>query len=282
MDNQDLMTIQELIAIEQLPIIREQLERLSQEIDLKVEEALAMECTEENKQTVKTKRAELKKDFNELEERRKEVKKQVLDPYNRFEEIYKKCVTEKFTKADIDLKNKIDSIETEQKARLEEEAIGYFKEYQASKNISFITFEDTGIKVGLSDNPTKLKKQITTFIDKVEEELALINTQENKEEILVEYKSNGFNVSNAITTVKARMKAIEEEKQNIQSSEQVAEQVTEQVKEEQPLQAPQVVNLDEKLLTATFTVKSTSAKLKALVEFMKQNNIEWKQVKEEK
>lgn len=282
MDNQDLMTIQDLIAIEQLPIIREQLEKLSQEIDLKVEEALAMECTEENKQSVKTKRAELKKDFNDLEERRKEVKKQVLDPYNKFEEIYKKCVTEKFSKADIDLKNKIDAIEIEQKKRLEDEAREYFKEYQASKNIEFITFEDTGIKVGLSDNPTKLKKQITIFIDKVEEELALINTQENKEEILVEYKSNGFNVSNAITVVKARYKAIELEKQLAQVNEQVNEQVIEEPKKEQPLQAPQVVNLDEKLLTATFTVKSTSANLKALVAFMNQNNIQWKQVKEDK
>lgn len=205
------MERQDLIVVKQLPIIQEQLKQLSEEIDKKVTEAMKMECTEENKQLVKNKRTELKKDFNELEERRKAVKEQVLKPYNDFDSIYKQCVTEKFTKADTDLKNKIDSIETEQKKKLEDEARRYFEEYIASKKIDFISFEKVGLKIGVSDNPTKLKKQITVFIDQKVDDLNLIETQEHKEEILVEYKQT-LNVSNAITTVTNRFKAIEEEK----------------------------------------------------------------------
>ena len=49
------------------------------------------------------------------------------------------------------------------------------------------------------------------FIDKIADDLNLIDTQEHKAEILVEYKQS-LNVSNAITTVNNRFKAIEEEK----------------------------------------------------------------------
>ena len=98
------MSNQDLIVVKQLPIIQEQLKQLSEDIDKKIDEALKLECTEENKQLVKAKKANLKKDFNELEERRKNVKEQVLKPYNEFEMIYKQYVTEKFNKADIDLK----------------------------------------------------------------------------------------------------------------------------------------------------------------------------------
>lgn len=276
------MSNQDLIIVEQLPVIKEQLERLSQEIDLKVKEALAMECTEDNKQTVKNKRAELKKDFNDLEERRKEVKKQVLEPYNKFEEIYKKCVTEKFTVADKELKSKIDAIETEQKKRLEDEARDFFNESIASNNIDFLQFEDLNLKIGISDNPTKLKKQIIAFIGHIVDDIKLIDTQDDKEEILVEYKSNGYKVSDAITIVKNRHALVEKEKEIQENYKAQAEDLNNKLsnfqQEETVLQAPKVEKVEEKQLSATFTVKATNGKLKALVNFMNQNNIKWKQV----
>lgn len=43
------MENQDLIVIEQLPIIKEQLKKVSEEIDIKVENAKKLVCTEENK-----------------------------------------------------------------------------------------------------------------------------------------------------------------------------------------------------------------------------------------
>ena len=63
-----------------------------------------------------------------------------------------------------------------------------------------------------------LKEQAKYFIDKVADDLKLIETQEHKAEILVEYKQT-LNVSNAITTVANRFKAIEEEKVRQQEKE---------------------------------------------------------------
>ena len=62
---------QELIVIKQLPIIEEQLKTLSEEIDKKVTDATALVCTEETIKQVKTTRADLNKQFAELEEKRK-------------------------------------------------------------------------------------------------------------------------------------------------------------------------------------------------------------------
>ena len=104
-----------LIVIKQLPIIEEKLKQLSTEIDEKVESAKALICTEESVKEVKTVRADLNKDFKELEAKRKDVKEKIMQPYMQFESIYKECVSDKFKSADIELKNKIDTVENELK-----------------------------------------------------------------------------------------------------------------------------------------------------------------------
>lgn len=205
------MSNQDLIVVKQLPIIQEHLKALSEEIDKKVENAKGLICTEETVKTVKQVRADLNKEFKELEEQRKFVKEQVLAPYMQFEEVYKQYVSDKYKSADTELKSKVDNIENELKAQKEKEVREYFEEYRKYKNIDFIKFEQANIKVGLSDSKTSLHKQAQAFIDKTYEDLNLINTQEHKAEILVEYKQS-LNVSQAITIVTNRFKAIEEEK----------------------------------------------------------------------
>jgi hypothetical protein len=202
---------QDLIVVEQLPVITEKLNEVAKAIDEKVEYAKKLICTEENKQSIKTTRAEMKKEFEEFEKQRKAVKEAVTLPYLRFEEVYKQCISDKFKNADADLKEKIDAIEIEQKQRIENGAKEFFEEYKAEKKIDFVKFEQMNLKIGLSDNQTKLKKVITAFLDKVSEDLQLIEIQDHKAEILVEYKQS-LNVNNAITTVVARVKAIEDEK----------------------------------------------------------------------
>ena len=63
----------ELIVVKQLPIIQERLKELSTEIDKKVENAKSLICTEENVKEVKQVRADLNKDFKDLEMQRKLV-----------------------------------------------------------------------------------------------------------------------------------------------------------------------------------------------------------------
>lgn len=204
--------MQDLIIVKQLPQIEEHLKELSTEIDKKVENAKSLICTEENVKTIKQVRADLNKEFKEVEQQRKTVKEQVLKPYNDFETIYKQYISDKYKSADIDLKQKIDNVENELKEQKEQDVKDYFEEYKTANNIDFATYEQANINVTLSASMKSLKEQAKAFIDKIIDDLKLIEVQQNKEEILVEYKQT-LNVSLAITTVMDRVKAIEKEKE---------------------------------------------------------------------
>lgn len=221
----------ELIIVKQLPQIEEHLKERSEEIEKKVENAKSLICTEENVKTIKEVRAELNKEFKEVETQRKMVKEQILAPYTKFEEIYKTYISDKYKSADIDLKNKIDTVENELKNKKEQEIKDYFEEYKTANNIDFITYGQARINVTLSASKKSLKEQVKTFIDKIVDDLKLIETQEHKAEILVEYK-NDLNVSKAITTVTSRYKAIEEEKKKQEELKQKQLEEAQRVAEE--------------------------------------------------
>ncbi len=218
----------DLIVVEQFPVIREQLQLIKAAAEQDVAEALAMECTEENKQDIKKLRTSLSKQFSALEEKRKGVKNAILGPYNEFEEVYKACVTNIFKPADEQLKAKIAAVEDAQKKEKEEKAHKYFDEYVESKGIDFLTFENVGLTINLSISDKKCKDTIKAFVDRVAGDLALIDTQQHKEEILVEYKQS-LDVSKAITSVTTRHRLIEEEERKRAEAEAKAKAEAEQV-----------------------------------------------------
>ena len=288
--------MQELITIKQLPQIEEHLKELSIEIDKKVENAKSLVCTEENVKVIKQIRADLNKEFKEVEQQRKTVKEKILESYMQFEGVYKTYISDKYKEADGELKNKIDTTEDELRARKEQEVRDYFEEYKQSLLIDFIKFEDAKIKVGLSDSKTSLKKQAKDFIDRVNTDLATIMLQEHKEEILVEYKQNGYVLSTAISTVINRIKAVEETKRKqeelkqkqLEEAQRIADEnikiqteATKQaldnfrVTEQEVLQAPTVEEKQEVILTLRFTVRGTRTKLRALKEFLVNGGYEY-------
>lgn len=272
-----------LIVIKQLPVIEEQLKQVSLEIEKKVNEALNLICTEETVKTVKDVRAMLNKESKEFEDKRKQVKTEVMKPYEEFEKIYKECIADKYKKADVELKNKIDSVENELKENKKTEVVNYFNEYLNSKNIDFITFERANINITLSASMKSLKEQSKNFIDKIADDLNLIDTQEHKAEILVEYKQS-LNVSNAITTVNNRFKAIEEEKAKQEREKELQDYILEVAREsdkhiptieEVPQMTLEAPTIEEEILTLKFTVRGTRTQLKALKEFLESGGYDY-------
>lgn len=260
---------QELIIVKQLPIIEEKLKSLSLEIDEKVEYATSLVVCDDTVKEVKKVRAELNADFKDLEAQRKMVKEKVLAPYMAFEEIYKTYVSDKFKSADNDLKNKIDSVEMEQKKQKEQEVRDYYNEYAVSVNLDWLNdyYNLANINVTLSASMKSLKESAKGFIDKVVSDLNLIDTQEHKEEIIVEYKKD-LNVSKAITEVSERYKQLEVlEKQKIQQEEikRVEETKIEAVKE---VIKPAEEVKEEKIYELSFKVRGTKEQLIALKQFL--------------
>lgn len=289
--------MQDLIVVKQLPQIEEHLKELSLEVEQKVENAKSLVCTEENVTTIKQIRASLNKEFKEVENQRKIVKEQILAPYMQFEEIYKMYISDKYKSADNDLKEKIDSTENELKNIKEQEIKDYFEEYKKANNIDFVTYSQARINVTLSASRKSLKEQAKQFIDKIVDDLKLIDTQEHKTEILVEYKQS-LNVSQAITSVTNRFKAIEEEKKKRQEElkrkqlEEAQRRADESIRaqteatrqalenfipktEETILQAPVIEEKQEEILTLRFTVRGTRTKLRELKQFLENGGYDY-------
>lgn len=103
--------IDEVIVVEQLPIIRQQLELMRNSIQQDVDTALSLSVTDETVKQVKAVRSRLNNDFKTLEKARIDVKKKILLPYEQFESIYKECISSIYGSADVRLKQKIDEVE---------------------------------------------------------------------------------------------------------------------------------------------------------------------------
>lgn len=267
----------ELIAVKQNPIIEGQPQTVKGQVEARVAQALSLACTEDTVKTVKAARAELNKEFQFFEEQRKEVKKQILTPYEHFESVYRECIADTYKSADSHLRARISEVEGTVKEQKRQEVEAYFDEYCAAKGIDFIPFARTGIAVTLSVSLKKLKEQAKDFLDKVSDELALIDTQEHADEILLEYRGS-LNVAQAIQIVAARHKAIEEERQRREREQEAARVRRESVQRVEEVLSPPIaspVTDPAPIISApgakksmTFTVIDTAERLRAVKKFL--------------
>lgn len=275
---------EQLIVIKQLPVIEEQLKKLSEEIDKKVEKAIKLVVSDETVKEVKKVRAELNNEFKELETQRKYVKEKILTPYNQFEETYKEYVSIKYKTADETLKNKINEVEQEQKAKKEQEVKDYYTELCYSEKLEWLCeakyYELADINITLSASLKSLKEKANQFVERVKSDLTLIDTQEHKAEIMAEYKTN-LQVASAITNVTDRFKREEEEKQRLAEMQEQKEQeqkIKQEIAEiEKPVETPKE-ETQEKLYNMTFKVYGTLEqlkKIKAFLEAMKKEGVKY-------
>lgn len=270
----------ELIKVVQLPVIEEQLRSMKEAVDKRVEEALSLVCTDETIQTVKSARAELNKEFQALEEQRKEVKKAVLGPYERFEAVYKECVSDAFKTADAALKGKVEATEREIKQRCEDGLREYFAELCAVERVDFVRYEQAGIVVDMASakqkTPKKLREKLADFVAGIARNMELISGMDDAEEIMVEFKRS-LNASAAISTVQERHRRIEAEKEaQALREEQRAREAEAVAKVEAaapPVTEPPVES--EKVYRCSFSVVATKTQLKKLKDFMIQEGIRY-------
>ena len=268
----------EIIVLEQLPIITARLEFVSEKIKEKVQASLNLVCNEETVKDVKKVRADLNKEFQELETQRKQIKNAIMEKYNDFETLYKEKISELYKKADSDLKDKIDRVENELKLEKEEEIREFFEEHCKDKNVN-VQFERMGLNITLSASMKSLKEQTLAFIEKIASDLKLIELEEYKEEILLEYNST-LDFAKSKMIVIERHKQIEElqrQKEELakkEDEEQKVVEIVEQVIEEE-ITAPQEIIEDEELLTITFTITDTKENVIKVREFMKKEGIRY-------
>lgn len=196
------------IKLVQKPVITHALVEVGKSVtkrlaDLNLEKQVA---TTETIQTLKNLRSELNKEFAELETQRKDIKKAVLTPYDELQSVYDVEVAVKYESAISTLKTTIGDFEIKVKTEKKNKVVAFFNELIISEKIDFVTFENVGIEVKLSDSDKSLRDKCKAYISKVVDDISLIDTNEYKVEIMVEYKKT-LNVSKAIKDVQDRKEA---------------------------------------------------------------------------
>ena len=283
-NTEEKIDVNEIVKIEQMPKVFSQLEKIGEIIKKKTSDLDKLECTEANKQEVKSRRTEINNTLALLEAKKKEIKNKLLEPYNVFEEKYNKECKEKLQNASSILTQKINSIEIQQKLEKEQELREFADEYFSHYMIKdVVKFEDIGLNITLSASIKSLKEQTKAFCERISNDLKLIDLEEYKDEIVIEYLKNlDFAKSKMLVVERHRqleeIKKREEELKAQQEQEQeVVEKVEEVVEEIKP--PVEIIDVEaqevEEVFTATFTVKTTKAKLKALKNFMESEEIEY-------
>lgn len=265
------MVTTNLTIVTQLPIVKSQLREAGAKVEAKAQEVMAMVCTEETLKAVKEVRASMNKEFKEYEEKRKQVKAEIMKPYEEFDEVYKECIADKFKMADASCKEKIEAVENALKEEKKSELVNYFNEYAKVKEIDFVTFEQAKINITLSASMKSLKEEIESFLDRIESEVMIIKTQSYADEMMYEYKKT-LDVSYAIRTVTERRKVLEE------LEKKPAVTLTTQTEMNESVELDGFV-LDSRVVKqATIRIVAPVTQIKAVMDFMTQNNIKYYEV----
>lgn len=276
----------EIAVIKQLPIITEKIKEVGKELDERLEKLDLdnLVCDESSKKEIKSLKVELGKEFKEFENQRKEIKTKIMEPYEIFNKTYEEEIKGKYQKADEILGNKINEVESVLKHQKEVEVKEYFEELLKSNKIDFIEFHQLNLNITLTATVKKIKEQVKDFVDNIIKELDIINTQDYKEEILVEYKKE-LKLNESILDVVNRHKALEELERTKESAKEtlkLEEQAIEKV--DKVLQAPteteSIDDFNEDIYETKFIIRGTIDQIKKVKEFLENGGFDYESITE--
>ena len=286
----------EIIKLAQKPVILyDALKQKGQEIEQRLAELSldTLEVSENNLKVVKSIRADIRKEFEQLEDRRKYVKDEIMKPYLDFEALYKEFIKSKYEGADRLLKEKIDTVETELLQKKEAEIRKYFEE---SNPYDFLKFEDLELKILKSKSLKHYRELIDSAIKQVESDLETIQTLPNSDRVLAKYKLTK-DLNHAISEVQrevAEEKRIQEQRQKQEEERRRREEAQreaerQRIEREKQEEAEYIASVaphlqekaeekKEEIFTARFEVQGTMEQLKELKKFLVENGYQYKNI----
>lgn len=290
--------VSQAVVVTQKPIIAYTLlKQISDNVIAKIE-ALNIDnlaANEDNLALIKRTRADLTKDFAELENQRKTVKDIVLNDYNIFEDDYKKLIASPFKDADAKLKNL--SVSVDDKI-LSLKIVG-IKEYFMDNNTKeWLSFEDMNLKIIKSKSDKIIKSEIDDYLANIKTAISTIDTLQNKERVLAKFQihkdlNRSISETNLEVQREEQIKAQNAERERIaaerkqqaegqqkqreeyvkaadsieKSLNSLADEVVEDIN--QSIVEPEQKN-EDKIYETTFTVRGTMEQLSKLKQFMKE------------
>ena len=269
----------ELVIIKNVPQIDySKMELLAKELQDKMSKIDFdnLVVTDENVKEMKKFRTQVRKEWNELEQARKNVEKQYNEPIKKFRDFYNENINNLYKNADTSLRTLISDVEDKQREDKVAELKKYFEEVKAVNEIDFLEYDQLNLNVTLSASKVSLKREIDEKVESINKDLLLIETQEHKERILVKYYRS-LDVQESITAV---LNEVKREQELIQQREEIAAierqvEAKQEIKEEVVVETAPVEVKEEKTLSMTFKVTGTIEELRSVKEFLIWNDIEY-------
>ena len=232
--------------------------------------SLLNNANEDNLKLIKKTRTTIRKETREDEERRKKVEREYNKQLNQWKEMYTKYVYEPRNKVDLTLKQAQDNIEND--LRQEKTAI-FQKMFDTKKEelkLDFVDFEDVNLNIQLSTPESNLKNELNEFFEKVQRDLSIIETNEEKNRMLVQYMKH-LDLSKAMIDV---TNTIELEKQLKERQKQAFERDVEVLKEKENTNTPKPKESLE-TFKVSFTVTGTKEEIISIRTFLKERGIRY-------
>ena len=190
----DCEKVQNLPAIQctQPPVIAENMDSVRSRLEGLVSKISSYPMDDDSLRKVKKLRADLRREFDQMEDQRMEVKKAIMKPYELANQKYKAYISGPYDAADKKLKEWVDGYQNGIKGKCEDSLRDYFNECCQSFGIDFLKFEDCGVDVDMAlarqKEPRKAMDRIYDYVQSVRNDLDVIGQMEDSCEILVEYK----------------------------------------------------------------------------------------------
>lgn len=258
----------------QAPVISEDLEGVKRQLELVLAEVAQLPDNDESMKRIKDLRAELNREFAAMEAQRKEVKRQVLQPYTQAEAKYKVCIADPYRAADAQLKQRVDGYQEGLKQGCRNRLEEYFDELCQAHGVDFLRFSQAGVAVDMAmarqKEPRKAMEAIETFVLRVRGDLDAILPLEDAPEVLAEYRES-LDLSAAILTVKNRKSLTAYMARQVREAQAV--QTEQEQHRQQLLKAMGMEAPEEEQYTLTFTVTGSLGELKALKAYILSHNL---------
>lgn len=269
-------------------------EDIKQELELRLEKYKGLVYSDDNIKEAKTDRATLNKFKDAIENKRKEIKKQCMKPYEDFESKIKE-ITAMIDKPILAIDTQVKSYEQAKK----DEKLNSIKEFFASQVgdlAELLAFDKVNNPKWLNATfkMAEIENEITATIDKVNSDLATIGGLKSEYELQIkDTYLKAFDLAAALRE-KARLeeqaaklaeynKRIEEQKKA-----KAMEATTISIVQQQPMPQQETAQQEEvaatveveqpKIYSVCFKVEATAEQLNALKEFMKNNDIKYGKV----
>lgn len=268
---QDATHDNEPMYVVQLPIIAQRLEEIGADFSERINQACSLPVSEDTVRDIMKIRADITKEFRNLEEKRGGIKDAIMLPYEEFNMLYRQHITDVYRAGDARLKTAIDNVHRKLKQQKTDALLSWCYEYIATfENIPDIS----GLMhiwmptVNLTTSDKKLREAGKVNIDRIVSDLSIMKGMDNSVE--AEWWNNGCNLAKAISTVNDRKRMVAEiERRKAETAHSDGNSRSDVARTEVATEQTQ------KIYMSVFRVSGTKEQLVDLRDFMNKNKIKY-------